>query len=188
MPQIAPSTWKVAISFFWWREYLDGRMEQEFDLETGQIKPWGTHTPDGLKGAGWLPITTDLARKTRACGEIGVPVSAPAMLVDVHPGEELVIFKEATVYKLSYACLACGCVVQSYEKPEVCPNCGAAPSWKCDTCGKLPDTKECPDCKRECRRINPIRSQSLPWEEVTYHIGIKGKFMQKFNSRQSLIS
>jgi predicted RNA-binding Zn-ribbon protein involved in translation (DUF1610 family) len=188
MPQIAPNVWKVAVSFFWWREYLDGRIEQEFNLETGQIRPWGSKTPDGLKRAGWLPITQDLAHKMRAFGEFGAPSPAPTMLIDLKPGDELQIFKECTVYNVSYVCKACGCIVRESEKPKSCPNCGAAPTWKCDTCGKLPDINECPDCKRECRRIDPIKAEPIPWEDVIYFLGIKGKFMQKFNSRQSIIS
>ena len=188
MPQIAPNVWKAAVSFFWWREYQDGRIEQEFDLSTGQIQLWGSKTPDGLKRAGWLPITPDLARKMRAYGEFGTPTHAPVMWVDLSPGDELIIFKEATVYNVSYVCKACGQTIREYEKPKSCPNCGAAPSWKCDTCGKLPDVKECPDCKRECRRISPIGAESIPWEDVAYHLGIRGKFVQKFNNRQSIIS
>jgi len=188
VPQLAPNVWKVAVSFFWWREYLDGRIEQEFDLDTGQIRPWGSKTPDGLKRAGWLPITPDLAQKMRPHGEFGVPSPAPAMLIDLKPGDELQIFKEATVYKVSYICKACGQIVREYEKPKSCPRCGAAPAWKCDTCGELRDDKLCPECGRECRRINPIKGEHMPWEDVIYYLGIKGKFVQKFNNRQSVIS
>jgi predicted RNA-binding Zn-ribbon protein involved in translation (DUF1610 family) len=188
MPQIAPNVWKTAVSFFWWREYQDGRIEQEFDLTTGQIRPWGNKTPEGLKKAGWLPITSDLAALMSPHGEFGKPTQAPAMVVDLKPGDELQIFKECTVYDVSHICRACGNIMQEYEKPSSCSRCGAAASWKCDACGKLPDTKICPDCKTECRRIDPIVSRQLKWEEVTYHIGIKGKFMQKFNSKLSTIS
>lgn len=189
MPQIAPNLWKVAAHFFWWREYLDGRIEREFDLETGQIRPWGSETPKGLRRAGWQPITSDLSKKMWLTSkEFGLISEAPAMLVDLKPEDELVIFKEATIYKVSYTCKACGQIIQACEKPAACPRCGVAPAWKCDTCGKLQDTKHCPACKRECRRIDPIQPVPGPWEDVTYHLGIKGKFVQKFNCKQSIIS
>jgi hypothetical protein len=188
MPQIAPNVWKTAVSFFWWREYLDGRIEQEFDLETGQIRYWGSKTPEGLKRAGWIPITPDLAQKMQAFGEFGTPTSAPDMLLDLQPGDELALFKECTVYKVSYVCKACCQIIQDVQKPKSCPRCGAAPAWKCDTCGKLRQAKQCQSCLRECRLVDPIKAEMMPWEDVTYHLGIKGKFMQKFNSKLSTIS
>jgi predicted RNA-binding Zn-ribbon protein involved in translation (DUF1610 family) len=109
------------------------------------------------------------------------------MQIELAPGDELIISKEVTVYKVSYVCKACGQVIQEAEKPKSCPRCGATPAWKCDTCGTLPDADHCPECKRECRRINPIRGVSMPWEDVIYYLGIKGKFVQKFNSKQSII-
>lgn len=188
MPQISPNKWKCNLSFFWWRQYADGRIEQEFDQLTGQIRPWGSKTPADLKSAGWLPVTADLARKMQSCGEFGTPTHAPAMLVDLKQGDELVIFKESTVYKISYYCKACKSTIQQCEMPETCPMCGASAAWKCDKCGKLLDADRCSDCEQPCRLINPIVKQPISWEETIYCLGIKGKFTQKFTDKRSVIS
>lgn len=116
------------------------------------------------------------------------------MMVGLRPGDELVIFKESTICKVSYVCKACGHVAREYEKPKSCPRCGVAPAWKCDSCGKLHEVTEdvrlfsCTECGKQCRKIKPIEGRPIPWEDVWYFVGIKGKFLQKFNSRRSIIS
>lgn len=182
MPQIGPDLWKVALSFFWWRQYQDGRIEQEFDPLTGQIQLWG-ETPTDLKRAGWLPVTADLARKMAAYGEFGTPTQAPSVLIDIKPGEELEIFKDCQVLMgKRVTCKACGEVFHALGHPEACPKCGARVSWRCPKCNQITDQEHCPSCKVPGRQINPFHSVPDKWEEVVYILGINGKFTMKFNS------
>lgn len=154
MPEIAPNCWKAALSFFWWREYRDGRQEQEFDLLTGQISPWGSKTPEGLSKVGWLPVTPSLAQKMASCGEYGVPTPAPAVIVPVSEGEEPIIYKEHTVWDgLQVHCKACGAVFRSRGSCSACVVCGET----------------------------TIETQPSKWEETEYFLGIKGKFCDRFN-------
>jgi predicted RNA-binding Zn-ribbon protein involved in translation (DUF1610 family) len=183
VPQIAPNTWKVALSFFWYREYLDGRVEQEFDLETGMIRQWGSETPANLKMVGWLPVTPDLAEKMKVCGEIGLSTTAPAMLIPVKPGDVPIIYKDCTVWDgFKVLCGACNSVFRSKGKPKVCPRCGAKPAWRCQKCGKLADAETCPDCKVTGRLVDPFMVRPEKWEEVEYFLGIRGKFCNRFNA------
>ncbi len=184
MPQIGPDLWKVGLEYFWYREYQDGRTEQEFDLETGQIRLWGPATPPGLKRVGWLPMTPDLAQKIQACGEIGYPTQAPSVLIDLKPGEELICFKDCTVIKgYQVICKACGFKYRTMGESGVCPSCGVTSGWKCDKCGHLGDSQVCPDCSTPGRLITPFRKRPDSWESVTYFLGIQGKFQIKFNSK-----
>ncbi len=184
MPQIGPDLWKVALSFFWWREYADGRVEQEFDSLTGQIRPWGK-TPDGLKRVGWMPVSADLAAKMRAYGEFGTPTNSPEVIVEVHPGEEPVIYKDCAVLMgFQVRCKACSHEFRSLARPHVCPACGAKPVYRCGKCDKLTNTKICPDCRIEGRYISPFRKGPAKWEEVQYVLGIKGKFLNRFNTHR----
>ncbi len=184
MPEIGPNLWKTALPYFWYREYLDGRIEMEFDLDTGQIIPWGPKTPEGLKRAGWLPVTQDLAQKMKAYGEFGIPTQSPSVLVALKPGDELIIYKEATVYDgFGVTCKACGGSFRMFSNPDSCPNCGARMGWRCPDCNKINDTEVCPDCKKQGRPINPLVSAPYKWEEVTYFLGIKGIFCQKFTGK-----
>lgn len=164
MPQIGPDLWKVALSFFWWRQYQDGRIEQEFDPLTGAIQLWG-ETPTCLKRAGWVPVTADLARKMTSQGEFGIPTHSPSILIDIKPGDELEIFKDCQVIiGKRVTCKACGGVFRSMGKPTTCPKC------------------EAEACTIDGREINPFLSVPDKWEEVVYNLGIKGKFSMKFNS------
>lgn len=166
MPQIGPNLWKVALSFFWWRQYDDGRVEQEFDPLTGAIRPWG-ETPANLKRAGWLPVTAELARKMAAYGEYGTPTIAPSIIIDLKPGEELEIFKDCQVLMgHRIKCKACGAVFHSLGKPTSCPEC------------------EAEACAIDGREINPFLSVPDKWEEVVYNLGVKGLFCHKFNSSE----
>lgn len=183
MPQIGPDLWKVALSYYWWRQYADGRIEQEFDLATGRIRPWGTK-PEGLKRAGWLPITPDLASKMQAHGEFGIPTQSPSIIVDLKPGEDLEIFKDCTVLDgYQVHCKACGAVYRSFGEPEDCCRiCGANPSWRCPKCDRLSDDETCPDCSLKGRIIDPLERTPDKWEDVVYILGIKGLYRLKFNS------
>jgi predicted RNA-binding Zn-ribbon protein involved in translation (DUF1610 family) len=181
MPQIGENLWKVALSFYWWRQYQDGRIEQEFDLDTGQIRPWG-ETPANPKRVSWRPVTPDLAQKMQAFGEFGLPTMAPPVTIDLKPGEELIIFKDCVVCDWQVVCKACQTAYHTLEDLEACPRCGAKPSWKCEKCGKLLDGETCPDCGEKCRYITPFERRADKWEAVTYLLGIKDKFLLKFNS------
>jgi len=182
MPQIGPSTWKVALSFFWWRQYPDGRIEQEFDPLTGQIQPWGK-TPPGLIKAGWVPVTPDLARKMATHGEFGTPTRSPSILVNVKPGDELEIFKDCQVIEgVRVNCKACGHVFRSFGSPRSCPSCGVKPGWRCPKCDNISDTFICPTCKVQGKMIDPFQTAPDKWEDVVYILGIKGKFSMKFNA------
>ena len=182
MPKIGPDLWKTALSFFWWREYADGRVEQEFDLETGQIRPWGS-TPDNLVRAGWIPVTPDLAQKMRAFGEFGTPTQSPQMIISLKPGDELQIFKDIDI-KRGYQvhCKSCGATFRSFGLPAGCPYCGAAKSWRCEKCNKILAAPSCSDCKAPTRMIDPLEHAPAEWEEVVYNLGIKGVFEMRFNA------
>lgn len=184
LPQIGPDLWKVALSFFWWRQYEDGRIEQEFDPETGQIRLWGT-TPKNLKRAGWLPVTPDLANKMREHNEFGIPTQSPSVIIELKPGDELEIFKDCSVldgYRVH--CKVCGAVYRTFgERAEHCLNCGTKPAWRCPKCSKLTDNEICPDCNLAGQIINPLTRTPDKWEEVVYILGIKGLYRLKFNSQ-----
>lgn len=183
MPQIGPDLWKVGLSFFWYREYQDGRIESEFDLDTGEIRLWGAEAPEGLKKVGWLPMTPDLAQKIKVWGEIGYPVQAQAVMITLHSGEVPIIFKDCSVITgLRVTCKVCGSQFQSMARPEVCPQCGAKPAWRCDTCGKLQESEICPDCQAISRKIMPFAMRSDAWEEVIYNLKILEKFHIRFNN------
>jgi len=182
-PEIAPNCWKAALSFFWWREYRDGRQEQEFDLLTGQISPWGPKTPDGLAKVGWLPVTPGLAQKMKSCGEYGIPTQSLAVILPLAEDEEPVIYKETTVWEGSQVhCKACDAVFRSRGPATHCPVCGAKTSWRCPKCGQLQDSEICPDCKVQGNPINPLESRPARWDETEYFIGVKGKFCNRFNT------
>jgi predicted RNA-binding Zn-ribbon protein involved in translation (DUF1610 family) len=187
VPQIGAGIWKSALAFFWWREYEDGRQEQEYDPLAGQIMPWGPKTPDGLKRAGWLPVSADLANKMKQQGEFGIPNAAPAVIIPVNPGEELIIYKEVTVWEGSRVhCKVCGAVFRSKGAVTACPSCGAKPAWRCTVCNKLSDTEFCQDCRKPFefqevgQIINPLESWPEKWDEVEYFLGVKGKFVNRF--------
>ncbi len=183
MPQIGPDTWKMALEFYWFRIYEDGRVETEFDLDTGQIRLWGPVTPPGLIRVGWQPVTPDLAQKMRAFGEFGKPTHAPPVTINVKPGEEIVIFKDCSVCNYQVVCKSCGTAYHTMENLEACPQCGAKPCWKCERCGMLRDDETCPDCKEKCRHITPFERRPDKWENVVYFLGIKDRFRLLFNSR-----
>jgi len=184
MPEIGPDLWKMALSFYWFREYGDGRVEMEFDLETGQIRPWGPKTPEGLIRAGWLPVSQDLAQKMKAYGEFGIPTQSPSIMVSPKPGDELEIFKDCSVLEGSrVSCKLCGSSFRAFGKLDSCPQCGAREGWRCPECGNITDTAVCPDCKKMGRPINPLESTPEKWEEVVYILGIKGIFRNRLNSR-----
>jgi predicted RNA-binding Zn-ribbon protein involved in translation (DUF1610 family) len=185
MPQVGSDLWKAASSFYWWREYLDGRIEQEFNLETGQIRPWGSKTPDILKKAGWLPVTQDLARKMQTWGEFGIPTQSPSIIIGLKPGEQLEIFKECTILDgHRIHCKACGAIYRAFgeDRGDGCIRCGAKPAWRCPKCDKLSDAETCPDCNLKGRMIDPLERTPDRWEDVVYFLGIKGLYQIKFNS------
>ena len=183
MPEIAPNRWKAALSFFWWREYRDGRQEQEFDLLTGQISPWGPKTPEGLAKVGWLPVTPDLARKMGAYGEYGMPTQSQAVILPLADGEEPIIYKEVTVWEGSqFHCKACSAVFRSKGQTANCPVCGAKAAWRCPKCDLMWDTETCPDCNAQCRPVDPFERRPARWEETEYFLGVKGKFCNRFNT------
>jgi predicted RNA-binding Zn-ribbon protein involved in translation (DUF1610 family) len=252
LPQIAPDTWKVELTFFWCRQYLDGRLEYEFDLETGEKIPWGTTTPTDLLRVGWLPMTPDLAQKIAKFGEIGHPIKAQRVFIDVHPGEIVQAFRDCSIIKGNqYTCSHCGQSFVSPDHPPKCRVCGIEEVWTCQDCGKsstrstcdcgttdehprikvgtptvlsslmkcskcngtfealvnaMDTPKKCPLCgaepsnvcekcqkvsekcfcycdgdKHDCHLSNPISKVGFAWEDVVYFLGIKGKFMNKFN-------
>ncbi len=184
MPEIMSNLWKTSVSYFWVREYLDGRIETEFDLDTGQIRPWGPKTPEGLKRAGWLPVTQDLAKKMKDFGEFGIPTQSPSILVSLNPGDKLIIYKDCAVIQgFRGICKACGGAFRMFEESGSCPNCGARKSWRCPDCNKINDTIVCPDCKKTGKEINPLELAPDTWEEVMYVLGIEGVFCQRFNSQ-----
>ena len=177
----------MGLSFYWWREYQDGRIEQEFNLDTGKIMPWGSKTPDGLKKVAWMPVTPDLAQKMRSCGEFGIPTQAPSVELPVHPGEEPVVFKECTVWSgFNVHCKACGLAFKSKGLPQDCPECGAKPAWRCMKCTALSDTDICHVCNVPGRSINPFETSPVKWEEGEYFLGIKGKFVNHFNTTRMI--
>jgi predicted RNA-binding Zn-ribbon protein involved in translation (DUF1610 family) len=183
MPQIGPDLWKSANSYFWYREYQDGRIEREFDLLTGHVNQWGGKMPEGLRVVGWLPVTPDLAQKMKAFGEFGIPTAGPSIFTRVLPGEVPIIFKEVTVYQGQRVhCKACGAVFRSESTPQTCPACGASHSWKCAKCGKLLEADTCAECNRPARPLNPFETSPEKWDEVEYFIGIEGKFVNRFTA------
>lgn len=183
MPEIGPNRWKAALSFFWWREYRDGRTEQEFDPLTGQISPWGPKTPEGLARVGWLPVTPDLAQKMKSYGEYGIPTQSLAVILPLARDEEPIIYKETTVWDgLQVHCKACGAVFRSKGKPSVCPVCDAKPAWRCKKCDQLQDIESCPSCGSPGHIINPFEIQPAKWEETEYFLGVMGKFCNRFNT------
>jgi len=188
MPRIGKDLWKVGLSFFWYREYQDGRIEQEFDLDTGQIRLWGSETPNDLKRVGWLPMTADLAQKIRAYGEIGIPTQAQSVLIDLKPREELSCFKDCTVLQgFRVTCKACGATYHALADPDICPRCGAKPAWRCEKCGQLQDTETCPNCNQISRAVTPFVKHPDAWEDVVYVLGINGRFLIKFNSNSLVV-
>lgn len=184
MPQIGPDLWKTALSFYWWREFADGRVEQEFDPDTGQIRPWGPDlSPAGIVKAGWLPVSEDLAKKMAAFGEFGTPAQSPSISVALKPGDGLEIFKDCQVLEgMRVHCKVCNATFRSFGVPDGCPLCGAQVSWRCPKCDKI-TTYRCPSCNVLCRKIDPLETAPDKWEEVIYNLGIKGSFMMRFNSR-----
>jgi len=184
MPQIGPDIWKVALSYYWWRQYADGRIEQEFDLETGRIRPWDA-TPASLKKAGWVPVTVDLARKMQVYGEFGIPTQSPSIMVNLKPGDKLEIHKECTVLDgFRIHCKACGAFFRAFgDQDGHCRVCGAKSFYRCPQCDKLSDEETCPDCRVQGRMIDPLEKTRDKWEDVVYFLGIKGLFRHKFNSR-----
>lgn len=159
MPQVGQTEWKAASSFHWYREYEDGRVEFEYDPEDGHLTKWGNEAPTGLKRVGWLPMTSPLAAKITAHGEIGMPVSAPPISINTAPGDDVVIFKDVTVYRgLLVTCKGCNAKFRAMAEPDVCPRCGAEAGW------------------------GSFVSVPVMWEDVIYHLGIKDKFILKFNA------
>lgn len=158
MPQIAPGVWKSASSFFWFRLFDDGREEFEFDPRTGNPAEWGKETPSGIKRFGWLPMTPELADKIRDYDEIGYPVSAPPVAINVQPGEVPVIYKDPSVIKgLQITCSKCKTAIRAMAVPETCPRCGQS--------------------------LETAEVKGIMWDDVVYGIGIEGRYELKFNAR-----
>ena len=153
----------LGIEFTWYRKFSDGRIEYEFDPETGEPTKWGVETPPNITEAGWLPMTPTLASRIT---ERGVPVIAPAITVRLKPGEVPVVFRDRTHRNGAHVtCKICKKAFLSPEPPTKCPFCGAEPIE-----GKA----------------SPFILQQAEWDEAIYEIGVEGKFSQKFNSRMSI--
>lgn len=91
MPQIGPNLWKTAVSYTWYHKFRNGREEYEFDPMTGAPRRWSKPAPEEIEIAGWLPITMDLAKKIQVYGEFGIPTASPSVLINLLPGDDLVI-------------------------------------------------------------------------------------------------
>lgn len=156
MPQIAPNTWKVAHSFYWFRKFADGRVEFEFNPEDGSPTKWGKTTPDGIVRCGWLPMTPDLAAKIRSYGEFGLPVSMAPLAIDIKPGEVLQRWRDCDViHGLQVTCKNCGVKFRALKLPRVCPKCKAEAAW------------------------NPFHVVPAAWEDAVYALGIEGRYLIK---------
>lgn len=64
---------------------------------TGSVTAWGIPAPGELTHAGWIPVDEEMAKFLNAIGESGVPVQAAPVIVEIHAGEELQIFREVSV-------------------------------------------------------------------------------------------
>lgn len=171
MPRIDKDTWKAGHEYYWFREYSDGHTEYQFDPETGQETLWGPKTPEGLVKAGWIPINPDIARKIAAYGEFGYPIQDKPHIVNLSQGDEIIMFRECTIVRGSQVtCKLCGQVFLAMGEPGECARCGAVPVVLDD--GITSD---------------PFSKRPASWEEVNYHIGVKGKFELRFNCNQLVV-
>jgi len=156
MPMIGEDLWKLGLEFYWFREYQDGRTEQEFDSITGKIVLWGQKVPEGLKRAGWLPMSEELAKKIAVHGETGYPVGSDPVIIDLAPDDKLLISKDCAVqYGYKIHCKSCNHEYISLGLPVDCPRCGVSPNWKCSGCNQIQDHILCPTCGKEWKRITP---------------------------------
>ena len=150
----------LGLEFTWYRKFSDGRIEFEFDPETGKPTLWGAETPLGVIEAGWMPMTPPLAGKiSPEEGCFGIPARAQIVAVRPKPGEELILDRERKHQTGAHAtCEKCGKSFLSSTPPVGCIFCGD---------GRL-------------------SLKQAEWETAIYEIGIKGRFMQKFNSMTSI--
>lgn len=184
MPEIAPNVWKMTHTFYWIREYHNGTIEREFDLDTGTIRKWGSKTPEGLKKIGWMPVTPDLAAKMLAFGEYGRASSMQSVKICLAPGDEPIIYQDkAVLHGMLYHCKVCGAEFNVFGKTDVCPACGATVMWRCPACGQLSDTEICLTCNMPGLRLTPFKKTPANFEDITYCLGIKNKFLIKFNEQ-----
>ncbi len=182
------AAFKLSVEYFWYRVFDDGRVETEFDLDTGQPTKWGLATPPGLEEVGWRPMTPELLQKIIAFQEFGVVSNrASPVTIKVSPDDDVIIARDGMIIKGALVkCKSCQYVFRSPKQPEICPACGIVPKWKCDTCNELYDTvaesQKCELCGSTCRVILPFFLTQHAWEEVTYLLGIRGKYLNKFTS------
>jgi hypothetical protein len=152
---------KLPVEFTWYRKYRDGRVEFEFDPQTGAATMWGKEAPDGLIEFGWMPMTISLARLIAAYGEVGVPNDCQLVSVKLRPGEIPVIYRDRQSAKGALVeCKCCQGVFRTTKPPVKCPFCEVTP---------------------ESGDPDPFKKQQAAWEEATYVIGISGRFTQTFN-------
>jgi predicted RNA-binding Zn-ribbon protein involved in translation (DUF1610 family) len=187
MPQIGPNLWKTAVSYTWYHKFRNGREEYEFDPMTGAPRRWSKPAPEEIEIAGWLPITMDLAKKIQVYGEFGIPTASPSVLINLLPGDDLVIEKEATVYNgQKVTCQACGATTLAQTRPTSCPVCGAQAAWRCPKCGKLSDQPEC--CDVPGMMIDPLKTEPHQFDTVLYRLGVRGRYIIEFTSNRLIVS
>lgn len=187
MPQIGPNLWKASTHYYWYHRFRDGREEFEFDPATGSPHRWCKPSPDDIVLAGWLPITRDLAKKIQAYGEFGNPTASPAMLINLKPGDDLIIEKDVTVYNgQKVDCLVCGTKILVETRPSSCPVCGASAGWRCPTCGKLTDSQLC--CGVTGHMVDPLKTEPHKFETVLYRLGIRGRYIIELTNNELIVT
>lgn len=185
MPRIDNGNWKLALEYVWLRRFKDGRVETEFDFDTGKPTLWGEITPDGIVEVSWIPMTQDLAQKISDFGEFGRPTIGPVVTINPRDGEKIVCYREGTIYTgAKVTCKACGFVYLSTEPPSACPKCQATFGMKCRKCDKIADADVCDQCGETCEQISPFDIIPVQWEQATYALGIEGRFLNKFTPLQ----
>jgi hypothetical protein len=152
---------KAKAEFFWYRVFEDGRIEHEFDLESGAPVMWGKETPPGIKEVGWLPMTADLSAKIAAYGESGQPTRAPPVTCKLHPGEVPIVYRDRMIIRGAHCtCKICGNVFVATAPPKECIFCHAEPT----------------------ETASPLTIQQASWWVQSYVLGIKDRFVQTFDS------
>lgn len=155
----------LGIEYTWYRRLSDGRVEFEFDPETGEERLWG-ETPTNITEVGWIPMNPDLAQKMAVHGNTGVPITSLVMAIKVKPGEEPIVFRDRELRRGAHVtCKICNKSFLSTEPPKACVFCEAEP---------------------EEGKNSPFILQQAEWEQAVYEIGVKGRFVQRFNSQVSV--
>jgi len=199
----------LPLRFYWAMEGADsGKVYTQFDLETGEDRPYEDPEKGKYKCLVWIPFRDpelidriDLQQSTLPNPTPIEPSVDPIYQVVLKPGERGTMTRRGYInYFDYYRCTACntefmwGGVEQS-PRPE-CPSCGTHNDWYCDICKKVipnpiffKSEVRCPVCEARGAPRGLIKIRRLKLVEgverfTNYVIRVEDKFELEIGNDQ----